>query len=483
MLRTVSRGRGPRRRARWSLGLAILVPVLWTATAASAGAHDPLGPRDLPLPEWAFPWIVAAVLLAIQVRWLRGRPAAPRSAAPTATDGTGRTPAAAVALRVALGALGVAGLAVALWAGSTGTSNPRANLLPTVLLVGLLVGLPVASIAVGDLWRWLSPWGAVVDAAGWVGRRASGPRGLPEPFRWPERLGSLPAAGVLLVVGWIQVASPARDDPAALALLGLVYTAVLLAGAGAFGRAFLDRVDGFALLGRMGAALSPWTVRDGRPALRRPGAGLASAAGDPGVPAGAIALAATATFDGVASTGAWSGDDGIGPRLETLFVDLGLPDGTASTVGSTVGLLLVAGALAAVAAGVVVALRRAGGARDGDPAARVAGGLVAAGLATIVAHYGSLLVSEAPTIRSLVSDPRGDGSDWFGTASHTGSVGQSGAVAVWLVQLAVVAALHVALLVTLRPAARGGRRATVRVATVGLVASVASVALALWLST
>ncbi|MGE4425793.1 MAG: hypothetical protein AB7G37_04990 [Solirubrobacteraceae bacterium] len=510
MLRSVSRACGPRRCAR-TLGVLALVPVAWASLVAPAAAHDPLGPRDLPLPEWAFLWIIALLLLGLQVWWLRGAGAATTrdGRAPSGPDDVPAGAAAARVLRTVVGLLGIAVAGVAIWAGSTGTTNPQANLLPTVLLVGLLVALPVGSMVVGDVWRWLSPWGAVVDAAGVLGRRLSGPAGLPEPFRWPERWGSLPAAAVLLGLGWIQVASPVRDDPPALALMALVYAALLLVGTGVYGRAFLHHADGFALLGRMGAALSPWTVRHGRPALRRPGAGLAALAGDRGVPAGAIAIAATGLFDGVASTTLWSGDGGIGPRLEGLFVDLGVGPGAASTVASTVGLLLVAGLIAASAVGLAGLLRRTvgdtgparparpvhpvdrrGGAGVGwDSTAatavtdRVGGGLVPVALAILVAHYGALLVTEAPTVASLLSDPRGDGSDWFGTASHTGTVGGDGAVAVWLSQIAIVTAAHIGVLVTLRPVRRGARRAALRVATVGLAAAVASAGIALWLST
>jgi hypothetical protein len=78
-------------------------------------------------------------------------------------------------------------------------------------------------------------------------------------------------------------------------------------------------------------------------------------------------------------------------------------------------------------------------------ARRFAHTLIPIGLAYIVAHYFSLFVfQEQAQFTYLLSDPLGEGSDLFGTASAGIDYGLIGATAVWYVQVATLVIGHVA---------------------------------------
>ena len=91
---------------------------------------------------------------------------------------------------------------------------------------------------------------------------------------------------------------------------------------------------------------------------------------------------------------------------------------------------------------------RAGG--EGDPgelARRFAHTLIPIALAYMVAHYFSLLIFQGQAVSYLVSDPLGQGSDIFGTASSTIDYGLISATGIWYVQVAALVIGHVAGLV------------------------------------
>jgi hypothetical protein len=69
-------------------------------------------------------------------------------------------------------------------------------------------------------------------------------------------------------------------------------------------------------------------------------------------------------------------------------------------------------------------------------------------LAYLVAHYFTLVLFQAQAqFTYLLSDPLGDGSDYFGTAGGGIDYGLIGATAVWYVQVAALVVGHVLALV------------------------------------
>jgi hypothetical protein len=118
-------------------------------------AHGIVGRADLPIPEALFGAAAAAVLvvsfLALAALWSQPRLERPRGRPlfrlPLAAD-------------VVLGALGVLVLLLTAYAGLAGTESERDNLAPWVVYVAFWVGVPFASLALGDVWRLISPWRA-----------------------------------------------------------------------------------------------------------------------------------------------------------------------------------------------------------------------------------------------------------------------------------------------------------------------------------
>ncbi len=474
----------PGRSRRWlAAGTSVAAAALLMPSPASA--HGLGGTRSLPIPEWLFAWAAAIVLVVsfvgLSILWPRPR---------LAQLAAGRSRAVPLAVRrggrIVLGLLGVVLWVLTIWAGLTGTENVQANLAPVMVYVAFWVGIPVLSVFVGDLWRALSPWRAIAEAAGWVGRRIAGRDGLPEPMAWPARLGLWPAAAVLLAFAWLELAAPDKDAPDLLGLLALLYGAAMLIGSGIWGTRFLDHADGFERYFRLASSLSPLRWADGRVALRWPGTGLAEVRPEPGLAAVVLVLVGSTTFDGLSAGEVWTANGSPGVWLVDRFTDLGLRADGAATAAATIGL--------AVTLGLVAGFVRLGiaGVRSVDPTrldgrelmGRFAPTIVPIAIGYAVAHYISLLAQRGQTLGFLLSDPRGTGADWFGTAGWGVDYGLLSGNSVWYVQVVALVLGHVAGLVAAHDLALRtfrGPRAAARSQYWMLAVMVAFTSLGLWL--
>ena len=134
-------------------------------------AHGIVGRADLPIPEALFGAAAAAVLVvsfvALALLWSEPRLERRRERR------LFRLPAA---VDVVLGALGVFLLAVTAYAGLAGTEAERDNLAPWMVYIAFWVGVPCASLLLGDFWRLLSPWRAIGRGTGWLAARLGGMR-------------------------------------------------------------------------------------------------------------------------------------------------------------------------------------------------------------------------------------------------------------------------------------------------------------------
>lgn len=455
------------------------------AAPASASAHGLGGSRTLPIPEWLFAWAAAVVLVAsfvgLSILWTRPRLA-------QLAEGRSRPVPAAVRHtgRVGLGALGVAFWALVVWAGLTGTENVQTNIAPTVVYISFWVGIPVLSVLLGDVWRVLSPWRAIADAAAWIGFRTAGDEGLPEPAAWPARLGLWPAAAVLLAFAWLELAAPDRDAPGLLGVLALLYGAAMLIGCGVFGTRFLDRADGFDRYFRLAASLAPLRWSDGRVHVRWPGTGLAQVRPEPGLAAVVLVLVGATTFDGLSAGELWTSDGSPGVWLTERMADLGLSASGSGTAADTVGLAVTVGLISGFV-GLGIA-----GVRSVDPErlvvrdllGRFAPTLVPIAIGYAVAHYVSYLLQQGQALGFQLSDPRGTGADWFGTAGWQIDYDLLSGNSVWYVQVVALVLGHVAGLVAAHDLALRtfrGPRAAARSQYWMLAVMVAFTSLGLWL--
>ena len=473
------------RRSRRRVAIAASVVAALLLAPASASAHGLGGTRSLPIPEWLFAWAAAIVLVVsfvgLSILWTRPR---------LAQLAEGRSRAVPVAVRrtgrVVLGALGVAFWVLTVWAGLTGTENVQTNVAPTMVYIWFWVGVPVLSVFVGNLWRAISPWRAIADLAAWVGTRVAGKEGLPAPAVWPARIGLWPAAAVLVAFAWLELAAPDRDAPDLLGLLALLYGAIMLIGSGVWGTRFLDQADGFDRYFRLAGTLAPLRWADGRVHLRWPGTGLAEVRAETGLAAVVLALVGATTFDGLSAGELWTSDGSPGVWLTERMTDLGFAPTGAGTAADTIGL--------AVTIALITGFVRLGiaGVRSVDPErlvsrdlmGRFAPTLVPIAIGYAVAHYVSYLLQQGQALGFQLSDPRGTGADWFGTAGWTVDYSVLSGNSVWYVQVVALVLGHVAGLVAAHDLALRtfrGPRAAARSQYWMLAVMVAFTSLGLWL--
>src|SRR5271154_22042 len=186
------------------------------ALPASAQAHGIVGKADLPIPVWLFSWAAAIVLVVsfVALSTLWQEPQLPEQhrrrlfRLPRLFDWLANL-------------VGVALFALLLYSGFAGAQVPNANFSVTFIYVIFWVGMPLASVLFGDVFRAFNPWrtcarviGALIGAVG--ARRAGRP-----PLRYPRWLGVWPSVGVIAGFAWLELVYIPADrerpsNPAAL---------------------------------------------------------------------------------------------------------------------------------------------------------------------------------------------------------------------------------------------------------------------------
>jgi hypothetical protein len=427
-------------------------------------AHGIVGRADLPIPEAVFGAAAAAVLVvsfvALAALWSEPRLERPPER---------RLYRLPVAADVVLGALGIAVLLVTAYAGLAGADSQRENLAPWMVYVAFWVGVPCASLLLGDVWRLLSPWRAIGRGAGWLAARV-GSGEPPAPLAYPERLGRWPAAAGVIAFGICELCWATARDPAPLAVLMLVYVVAMLVGMTLYGvEAWTRNADAFGVYFGLFAALAPLARRDGVLHSRPPIVGAGTIDGRvAGTAAVLLAGIGVTAFDG-ASEGPLFND--ALPHLQDFFGGLGFGPSTALELGFTTGLLAVVGLVS-----LIWLIAR--------PGRELAHSLAPILAAYVVAHYFSLLAYNGQDLARLASDPLGDGADLLGSADAGIDYGVVSATAIWYVQVAALVLGHVAALVLAHDRAlvvHGSHRAATRSQVVMLVLMVCFTCLGLWL--
>jgi hypothetical protein len=426
------------------LRIAALGAALASAVVAvlpdAALAHGLVGRQDLPIPRWLFAWAAAVVLVisfvALAILWPKPRlEHAPETRVL-------RVPAI---LEVVCGLIGIAAFAFVVYAGFAGTQTPTANILPTVIYVIFWVGIPFASAVFGDVFAPFNPWRAVARAVAWVAGRVTGGR-LPAPMRYPAWLGRWPAALGILAFAWVELVYVNRDDPSLLSTLALLYAATQLIGMSVYGiKTWTHRADAFAVYFNLFSKLAPLHWR-GRTVYRRL---ILSGAPHLDLMPGTVALLCTmigtTSFDGFSQGQLWTGTNGIAPALSRRFVNLGFSQETALEITFTIGLVFMVCFVGAIYRAGVAGMSSIGGKHDqAELARRFCHSLIPIAFAYVVAHYFSLLAYQGQAMFALVSDPLGNGSDFFGSASTIIDYNVITATGIWYVQVAALVLGHAA---------------------------------------
>ncbi|WP_107658660.1 hypothetical protein [Nocardia suismassiliense] len=368
-------------------------------------AHGLNGAADLPIPltyaligaAWALTFSFAILLVA----WRRPRlePDTPGLLVPSAL----RAVIDSRATRTVLAVLGVAAAVVVGLVVVFGSASPQRNPVPGVFYIYLWVGVMLASLVLGPVWKVVSPMRALHRFGCFLLRRnpEDGVR------RYPSSWGYRPAVFGLFAFVWLELASP---DPGSVAAVGwwlFGYAVLTLTGLVVFGTGWAERADPFEVYSSLLARLSPLGRRSsGELVLRFP---LHNLAGTPVRP-GAVALAATllgsTAFDSLSALPGW----------RNLVDSLGGGSVLVATLVRSLGLLtviLIVGTVFTVAARATGGLTRAERAKLPGLLAHSITPIIAG---YIVAHYLTFVVEKGQATALLFADPFQRGWDIAGLA-------------------------------------------------------------------
>ena len=245
--------------------------------------HGIGGAKDLPLPpELAIAGAVAALAVSFGVLALAwrnprydgrppdhplGRPAPEWLSSLTASTGWH------IALRT-IGLLFFGFFAFAAIFGQDLLTNPVFGM----FYVWWWVGLPVASLLLGPVWRAVSPVRSINALVG----RLTGGSGE-SLYTYPARLGYWPAALGLYAFVWIELVYPHGTELGPVRLWCAMYVAVMLVGGALFGNTFYDKADPFEVYSTLLSKLSVWKQDDGRLRVLSPLANLSTVVVRPGL--------------------------------------------------------------------------------------------------------------------------------------------------------------------------------------------------------
>jgi hypothetical protein len=408
------------------------------ALPAAASAHGLVGKQDLPIPRWLFAWAAAAVLVisfvALAVLWPRPR-----------LEGIRERPVLKVpaALEVLCGVLGVAAFVITVWAGFAGSQTATANLAPTVVYVVFWVAVPFTTVVLGDVFAAFNPWRAIARGTAWAyGRLRRGD--APAPLTYPDWLGRWPAAAGILLFAWVELVYVNKDDPSQLSTMMLVYAAIQLVGMSVYGiEPWSRNADAFGVYFRLFSMLAPLHWRERTLYVRPPLSGAPTLDAGPGTVPLLCTMIGTVSFDGLSQGAIWTGQGGVAPELQQRFINLGFSGEVALEITFSIGLFVMVGLISGLYHLGVMGMHTVGrGHTTTELSRRFVHSLIPIALAYVIAHYFSLLMYQGQAVAYLVSDPLGDGSNVFGTATSTINYNLVGANGVWYVQVAALVLGH-----------------------------------------
>jgi hypothetical protein len=360
-------------------------------------------------------------------------------------------------------------VAVGIW----GTRDPLENLLPLTVWTVIWVGLTLASVLLGNLWRDLEPWSGPVRTI----RRLIGWRGAVGL----SRLGHLPATFGYLAFAWFEIVSLSPADPLVLARAAAAYYVLILALGVAEGEDWLPRGEFLTAYFAVVAKIAPFwadyapgrvTVMAGWPGAQV----LRMAPPGPSAIAFVTLVLASVSFDGLHETFWWLVRLGVNP--------LEFPGRSAVYGANSLALVLFWGLSAALILGAIRLGLPSGAFRRAVGPMMLSFVPIAAGYH--VAHYLVALLTDGQYAIAALNDPFGAGRSLLGLPDHWVSFGflatQSGVLAVWTAQFTAIVVAHVlAVLLSLRLSGNDDHAARVRTHVPMTLLMIAYTVFGLWL--
>ena len=268
-----------------------------------------------------------------------------------------------------------------------------------IFYVWIWVGVVIASVLFGRVWKAISPFRLINDGLA----RISGGDSDVGVFTYPEKLGMWPAALGLFAFVWMELVYPHNVDLGPVRLWMAVYLALMILGGALFGNRFYERADPFEVYSSLVAQLSVWGRRGDLLVIRSPLANLDTTAPTAGLVAVVSVLFGSTAFDAFRESTRWlTFIQGTGYSTYAQN-NLGL-------LGFCVGVGLVL-SLGSMATGVGSDLRRR------ELPAQFAFSVIPIIVGYIVAHYLSYVVEIGTQTLIQASDPLSNGSNLFGTGA------------------------------------------------------------------
>ena len=423
--------------------LSIVVAAL-VEGSTGAFAHTLVTPYNLPIPFHDYVYACAATLLLTfgVLAFVTGD-----------TTADGPQPRRGVMLGRILPAVGQAGavvlLALTIAAGVWGTPSPVANIAPTLFWVGMMLGLTVVTVLVGDVFQIINPWHVLVRLLG-VGEQPL--------LRYPAALAYWPAFVCYLGLELLELMAAPR--PVLLALALLAYTMITGVGAALFGSAaWFEKAEFFSVFFRMVGTLAPVAYRRDtvlgrwRAYSRWPLSGtLEHESSDLSLVLFILFMLAATTYDGVWQTSFWTGLYWTN-LMHWLHPFWGSDMARAQRLLSPGFLVYQRGGLIvapfvylALYMAVMLVMRGLTGGRITTRALALqfAFSLIPIAVVYMIAHSWTSLLTTIPVIPFLLTDPFGIGWNLLGLPRMSADPAPLDMGQVWHMEVALILVGHVA---------------------------------------
>ena len=369
--------------------------------------------------------------------------------------------------------------------GLYGSERPVNNLTPTFVWVVWWVGMGFAVSLLGNFWAVVNPWKIVFGLVEFLYHRITPEWELTLGLDYAQRVGVWPSVFLFFAFVWVENALPNSASPELLSWLIIAYSVLTLGGMLLFGKhQWLRYGEVFTVIYGFLTRFAITEVRTNDPMvchecsdpqcsagtlnyragcvdcyecfeyarhrqlnLRPPAIGLHSTGPLPaGLTALVLLVLSTVTFDGFSDTPEWVSV--LGWAL-TQTPQLTSPYFNGLVIANTLGLVLFPLAFAAVYWVFCAMMHWAGGRRSGpDPTpAQLMNAfvfsLVPIALAYHFAHYLGFLLIQGQLIIPLVSDPFGNGADFFGTAGYVVNIAITNARFIWFFAVMAIVVGHI----------------------------------------
>ena len=424
--------------------------------SGAASAHTLNTPYALPIPFWIYLFgCVATLVLTLAVLVCTSR-----SSVASVTSGAGAPGAPAAAgrevprvLLLALRVAAVGCLLLCVVAGLIGTPSPTANIGMALFWNGFMLVFAYVTAFVGNLYQAVNPWRTIIECmeslgiAKWTGRIA-----------YPKWLGCWPAFVFYVALVWIELLTFPR--PIVLSSMLIAYSVITFSGAWLFGaNAWFEHADVFSQFFSMIGKVAPVEYaladngRSWRMRFRSPFAATVTWwPNDISVVLFVLFMLSSTTYDGVHDTAFWT--QLYWKNLLALLQPLWGADMARAQlllapwfqVYKHLSLLLSPFVYLGIYMAAIWLARRLSGTRVPlqQLSFRFVGTIIPIALAYSIAHYYTLLLTAAPVVPFLISDPFGFGWDLFGTAHGSADSAPLDMGNVWHVAVFVILAGHVA---------------------------------------